>query len=363
VGGQQGAVEDLVSAAGFWSGRRVLVTGHTGFKGGWLALWLQHLGARVTGYALPAPTDPSFFAVTKIQELIDHVQGDIRDAAAFEACLRKARPEVVLHLAAQSLVRRSYDEPVETYTTNVVGTAVVLDAVRRAGGVRAVVVVTSDKCYENREWQRGYREDDALGGHDPYSNSKACTELVTAAFRNSFFPEGTALASARAGNVIGGGDWAADRLVPDLVRAAAAGAPAKIRNPKATRPWQHVLEPLGAYLLLAEKLATEGAPYAEAWNFGPAPEDIVAVERVLERVTARWKAARWALDARSHPHEARLLALDCSKAAARLGWRPRLHLDEAVDWTVDWYKGWMEKRDLRRLSLEQIERFAALELA
>ena len=348
----------------WYRGQRVLLTGHTGFKGSWLTAWLRDAGAEVTGYAL-APEDgsPSLFELAGLSDGIDSVIADIRDRGALDATVMRARPSIVFHLAAQSLVRRSYAEPVRTFDVNVTGTAQLLDAVRHQASVRAVVVVTSDKCYENREWARGYREDDALGGHDPYSNSKACTELVTAAFRNSFFHEGVALASARAGNVIGGGDWALDRLVPDLVRAAAAGVPAKIRNPRATRPWQHVLEPLGAYLLLAEKLVDEGARYAEAWNFGPAAEDIVAVEEVLERVTARWKAARWTQDPRSHPHEARLLALDCSKAAERLGWRPRRHLDEAVEWTVDWYQAWLEKRDLQRLSLEQIERFAALEPA
>ncbi len=357
-----------MSAARSWSGRPVLVTGHTGFKGGWLALWLHAAGARVTGYSLPAPTQPSLHERARIGELVDETIGDVRDLASFERCVREAKPEVVFHLAAQSLVRRSYEDPVETYGTNVVGTAVVLEALRRAGGVRAAVVVTSDKCYENREWAWGYRENDALGGYDPYSNSKGCAELVTAAFRSSFFnpgrfaEHGLALASARSGNVIGGGDWAPDRLVPDVARAAASGAPARIRNPQATRPWQHVLEPVGAYVLLAEKLLEDGPRHAEAWNFGPEPRDVVSVRHVLERIVAHWGgAARWVPDPGEHPHEARALGLDCAKAAERLGWRPRLGLEAAIEWTVVWYRAWLRKEDLRRVSLEQIERFRSLE--
>jgi CDP-glucose 4,6-dehydratase len=276
----------------------------------------------------------------------------------------------VFHLAAQSLVRASYADPIETYGTNVVGTAVVLEAVRRAGTVRAVVCVTSDKCYDNREWVWGYRENDALGGHDPYSSSKGCAELVAAAFRSSFFPpgkfseHGVALASARAGNVIGGGDWAADRLVPDMVRAITRSAPALIRNPKATRPWQHVLEPVGAYVLLAERLLAGGGQYAEAWNFGPAQDDVVTVERFLGRFVAQWgEGARWQHDGSEHPHEARSLSLDCAKAAQRLGWQPRLDLEAAIGWTVDWYKGWLRGSDMRAMTLRQVERFAGLEAA
>jgi CDP-glucose 4,6-dehydratase len=361
-----GALEGMVSPAGIWSGRRVLVTGHTGFKGGWLALWLHALGAKVTGYSLPPPTDPSLYDCIGLARLVEHVIADVRDLPAFERCIRHAQPEVVFHLAAQALVRRSYEDPVETYGTNVLGTAVVLDAVRRAGGVRAVVVVTSDKCYENREWEWGYRENDALGGHDPYSNSKGCAEMVAASFRSSFFgassfaSHGVALGTARAGNVIGGGDWAEDRLVPDIVRAVGRGEAVAIRNPAATRPWQHVLEPVGAYLLLAEKLLAGGPQFAESWNFGPDADDCATVQGVLERIAGSWDAVRWSTDPGQHPHEARALSLDCSKAAHRLGWRPRLKLDAGIDWTVQWYRAWLEKQDLQRLCLEQIERFTRL---
>jgi CDP-glucose 4,6-dehydratase len=359
----------MVSEASVWAGRRVLVTGHTGFKGGWLSLWLHSLGAQVTGYAQPAPTQPSFFDCAGIGSLVENVVADVRDLSSLEQCLRKSNPEVVFHLAAQSLVRRSYEDPLETYSTNVMGTAILLEAIRRAPGVRVVVVVTSDKCYENREWVWGYRESDALGGYDPYSNSKGCAELVTSAFRNSFFSparfdeHGVAIASARAGNVIGGGDWAPDRLIPDLVRAIASGQAARIRNPSAVRPWQHVLEPVGAYLHLAEHLLQEGVRYSGAWNFGPDQRDAVTVKAVLDRVVANWgEPARWTHDGAEHPHEAHYLSLDCSKARRELGWRPRLNLDEALAWTVQWYKEWFAKpSEVRELSLSQIRRYCEVE--
>jgi CDP-glucose 4,6-dehydratase len=354
-----------------WSGRRVLVTGHTGFKGGWLSLWLHAQGARVTGYALPTPTQPSFYESVAIGSLIEDVVADIRDLDAVKRCLSTSKPEVVFHLAAQSLVRRSYEDPLETYTTNVMGTANLLEAIRRVGGVRAVVIVTSDKCYENREWVWGYRENDALGGYDPYSNSKGCAELVTSAFRNSFFhparfhEHGVAIASARAGNVIGGGDWAPDRLIPDLVRAISRGEAVRIRNPLSIRPWQHVLEPVGAYIYLAERLLQEGVRHVGAWNFGPAAGDAVTVEDVLNKLAEDWgEAARWTHDDADHPHEARYLSLDCSKAQRELGWRPRLALDDALAWTAQWYKQWLAAEgELRNLSLSQIERFRGLRAA
>jgi CDP-glucose 4,6-dehydratase len=356
-------VEDLVTTGHFWQGRRALVTGHTGFKGGWLSLWLHSLGAKVSGFALPPPTDPSLYEVADVARGIDAVTGDVRDLAALERCVRQAKPEIVFHLAAQALVRPSYADPVETYATNVMGTVNLLEAVRRAGDVRVVVVITSDKCYENREWVWGYREDEPMGGHDPYSNSKGCAELVTAAFRRSFFQHsGPAIASARAGNVIGGGDWAVDRLIPDVIRAVSCGEPVLIRNPGAVRPWQHVLEPLSGYLLLAQRLWSDGARFAGGWNFGPADEDARPVRDVVDRITALWgDGARWVADERQHPHEAHYLKLDCSKARQLLDWRPRLRLADALQWTVEWYRSKKTGADMRNLCLSQIAAYQQLE--
>lgn len=353
--------------ADFWRGRRVLLTGHTGFKGGWLSLWLESMGAKVAGYSLPAPTEPSLCEIAGVERSIDATRGDIRDLTALSASARKFAPEVVFHLAAQALVRPSYDDPVGTYSTNVMGTVNVLEAVRQCPSVRSVVVVTSDKCYENREREQGYREDEAMGGYDPYSSSKGCAELVTAAYRNSFFsPDDhsrhkVAIASGRAGNVIGGGDWATDRLVPDMIRAIVAGRTVKIRNPNAVRPWQHVLEPLGGYLLLAERLHEEGPKFSGGWNFGPLEGDARRVEEIVQRLTAGWgDGARWEADRGAHPHEARFLKLDCSKAHALLGWRPRLDVDTALSWTVDWYRAWRAGKDVRALSLQQISTYSTL---
>ncbi|KUY94758.1 CDP-glucose 4,6-dehydratase [Burkholderia sp. RF7-non_BP1] len=348
-------------APSFWSGKRVFLTGHTGFKGSWLTLWLHSLGAEVTGYALAPDTTPNLFSLARVDEGIESVISDIRDRGQLLNALRRAEPEVVIHMAAQSLVRASYASPVETYETNVMGTVHVLDAIRQVHSVRSVVVVTTDKCYENREWEWGYRENEAMGGYDPYSSSKGCAELVTAAYRNSFFNEAAydthrvAIASARAGNVIGGGDWASDRLIPDIVKAIGAGEIVSIRNPHAIRPWQHVLEPLGGYLLLAERLYVEGIRYAGAWNFGPDDTDAQSVQAIVERMTSRWgDNARWQLDGGDHPHEATYLKLDCSKARARLGWRPRWDLDLTLDKIVDWYKAARECEDVRTLTLAQI---------
>lgn len=357
-------MEDLVNPdPGFWAGRRVLLTGHTGFKGGWLALWLERLGAQVTGLALPPDTAPNLFGLAGLGARLDSRTVDIRDAAALRAAVLGAEPSVVLHLAAQALVRPSYEDPVGTYATNVMGTAHLLDAVRAAPSVRAVVVVTSDKCYENREWVWPYREDEPMGGHDPYSNSKGCAELVTSAFRRSFFAGGpTAVASARAGNVIGGGDWSRDRLVPDLVGAFAAGRAAEIRNPHAIRPWQHVLEPLSGYLLLAERLAGEGgARFAEAWNFGPADEDCRPVSHLADRLAAFWgEGAGWRLVGGEHPHEASYLKVDSSKARARLGWSRRMTLGQALDWTVAWSRALRDGGDAAALCHDQIAQYEAL---
>jgi len=351
----------LVSAP--WAGRRVLVTGHTGFKGSWLALWLHTMGAKVTGYALPAPTEPSLFAAARLAELIDHHEGDVRDCGALCALVERVRPDVIFHLAAQPLVRLSYAEPVETYATNVMGTVHVLEAARRAGGVRAVVCVTSDKCYENREWVWPYRESDPMGGHDPYSSSKGCAEIVAAAWRRSYFMDGgPALATVRAGNVIGGGDWAQDRLVPDLVRAFEAGIAPLIRSPDAVRPWQHVLEALGGYLLIAERLLDGERTFADAWNFGPADEDARPVSWIVERMRAAWGGDAGAAvpDTGPRPHEAELLRLDCSRARAALGWRPALTLDQALGWIVDWHKAVGAGEDARAVTRRQIAAYAAL---
>lgn len=360
----RGAVEALVTPV--WHGRRVLVTGHTGFKGSWLSLWLHAMGAEVTGFALPPPTDPSLFAAARIAGLIRHIEGDVRDLPAVRAAVATARPEVIFHLAAQPLVRLSYEQPVETYATNVMGTVHVLEAARLDGAVRAIVSVTSDKCYENREWIWPYRESDPMGGHDPYSSSKGCAELVTAAWRKSFFadPDAPALASVRAGNVIGGGDWAADRLVPDLVRAFEAGVSPLIRAPQAVRPWQHVLEALGGYIQIAERLLAGERHFADGWNFGPADDDARPVSWIVERMRAAWTesggAASDALpDAGPRPHEAGLLRLDCSKARAALGWRPALNLERTIDWIVAWHRAVAGGADARAVTLGQIADYAA----
>lgn len=351
----------------FWSGRRVFVTGHTGFKGSWLCLWLQRLGAQVSGFSLDAPTRPSLFEEAEVAREIDHLVGDVRDSTALRSAMRHARPEVVFHLAAQSLVRQSYADPVETYSTNVMGTVHVLDAARHVESLRAVVNVTTDKCYENLETRRAYIESDTLGGRDPYSNSKACSELVTTAFRQSFFAPGegatarVGIASARAGNVIGGGDWAHDRLVPDLLRAFDRGEPAIVRRPHAVRPWQHVLEPLAGYLALAERLYARPEHYSGAWNFGPRPDDMRAVDEIAEALTsALGEGARFVvqpeLDA---PHEAGLLLLDASKARGELGWESLLKLEEALVWIALWHRARQRGESVRHITLEQIGQYEA----
>ena len=355
-------MEGVVIERGFWSGKRVLVTGHTGFKGGWLALWLQRLGAEVMGYSLPAPTEPSLFETARVSESIQGVIADIGDLARLKGVFREFSPEVVFHLAAQPLVRASYEDPVETYSTNLVGTVHVLDAMRTSKSVRSAVMITTDKCYENRESTKGYRETDRLGGHDPYSNSKACAELAIDCYRRSFFSNAgaPAVASARAGNVIGGGDWAVDRLIPDLVRAGVAGKPLVLRNPKSTRPWQHVLEPLCGYLMLAQRLCVEPERFAGAWNFGPMDEDARTVEEVVALAAHRWgDDLRWSVDTGAHPHETRMLKLDSTKALDA-GWRPVLRVEKAVDWTIEWYRAWRDRQDVKALAHEQIERYDRL---
>jgi CDP-glucose 4,6-dehydratase len=350
-------VENLVMNAAFWQGKRVFITGHTGFKGSWLTLMLSRLGAGITGFALPPPTTPALFDLARVGQGIHSIIDDIRDADAIGRAVREARAEIIFHLAAQPLVRQSYVDPVETYATNVMGIVNLLEAARQVDSIRAIVIVTSDKCYENREWLWGYREDDPLGGHDPYSSSKACAEIVTAAWRRSFFaPETqTHIATARAGNVIGGGDWGKDRLIPDILQAIAAHQPPRLRNPDAIRPWQHVLEPLSGYLMLAEKLCTEGAAWAKAWNFGPADADAQSVRQVAETLAQHWPdALPWELEAESQPHEARALRLDASQARARLGWRPLWDLRAALAQVARWQHAWQADEDMRAVTLAQI---------
>jgi CDP-glucose 4,6-dehydratase len=340
-----------------WRGRRVLVTGHTGFKGSWLALWLAQMGAEVTGYALPAATTPSLFEQARVAEKVHHVEGDIRDLAALEAAMVAAQPEVVFHLAAQPLVRLSYDQPVETYATNVMGTVNLLDACRRIDCTRAIVCITSDKCYENQEWVWPYRESDPMGGYDPYSSSKGACELVIGAYRRSYFGKDKLLASVRAGNVIGGGDWAADRLVPDIIRAMQAGRAPVIRAPDSVRPWQHVLEALGGYILIAERLLAGDASAATGWNFGPGDDDTQPVRWIVARMLAEWGAEGWEQPAGEHPHEAKLLKLDCSKARNELGWRPAMMLGAALRMVVDWHRAVAQGADAQGICLRQIETY------
>ncbi|WAH37694.1 CDP-glucose 4,6-dehydratase [Alicyclobacillus dauci] len=343
----------------FWSGKRVLITGHTGFKGSWLSLWLRHLGATVTGYSLDPPTETNLFSLAKVAERVTSIKGDIRDEQQLVALLKSFQPEIVFHMAAQSLVRKSYDDPIRTFDTNVMGTVHVLNALRVAECLKVVINVTSDKCYENKEWPWEYRENDPFGGYDPYSSSKACAEIVTAAFRRSFFStKGVHLASVRAGNVIGGGDWAEDRLVPDIIRACIAQRQPTIRNPNSIRPWQHVLEPLEGYMILAEALWNLGEPYAEGWNFGPNDENVLTVREMTHSILELWgTGAGLSYNKAKQPHEANMLRLDSSKARLRLGWRPKLNLITTLEWTVDAYKRHYDGQDISAVVMEQIQAY------
>ena len=349
----------------FYRQKRILITGHTGFKGTWLSLWLLRLGARVVGFALDPPSIPSNFEVCNLESAVTHIYGDVRNLEQLHGIFKKYEPEFVFHLAAQPLVRLSYAEPRMTYETNVMGTVNVLEAVRQTKSVRVALNITSDKCYENREWVWGYRENEPLGGYDPYSNSKACSELVTSAYRNSFFNHqdysrhGVALASARAGNVIGGGDWGTDRLIPDCIRSILKNEPVRIRNPRAIRPWQHVLEPLCGYLMLGRKLYEEGPRFAQAWNFGPYDSDAKPVEWVVQRICALWgENASYEIDSGTHPHEAGYLKLICAKARAELDWQPRWNLDSALEKIVEWTRAYQKGKDVREVCLKQIDEYS-----
>jgi CDP-glucose 4,6-dehydratase len=351
----------------FWRGRKVFLTGHTGFKGSWLSLWLESLGASVTGYALSPPTKPSLFEQANIANSVRSICADVRDFPRVKAAIAECSPEVLIHMAAQSVVRRGYEDPIETYSSNVMGTVNVLEALRQLRQPCVVVNVTSDKCYANREWVWGYREDEAMGGRDPYSNSKGCAELVTSAYRDSFFPptlldqHGIAVATARAGNAIGGGDWTSDQLIPDLMTAFLEGYPCPIRNPSAIRPWQFVIEPLRGYLMLAERLAQDAARFAGGWNFGPAGADAKPVSWIADELAQSWgNGASWKRDTAVHPPEAHFLRLDASKASTYLEWHPLLSLRQTLGWIVEWYRAFQRGGDLKMLTRMQIERYEAL---
>lgn len=352
----------------FWKGKKVFITGHTGFKGSWLCLWLHSLGAEITGYSLNPPTVPSLFSLCNLQNLTHTMIGDIRNREALNRAMLQADPDIIIHMAAQPLVRASYQNPIETYETNVLGTLHVFEAVRTVLNNRnkkiGIINVTSDKCYENKEWVWGYRETEAMGGHDPYSNSKACSELITSSFRNSFFnpltydKHGVALASARAGNVIGGGDWAQDRLVPDCIRSLLKGEKIQIRNPRSIRPWQHVLEPLGGYLLLAQKLMIDGVSYAEGWNFGPNEGDEKPVQWIVESLCKKWGgSAEYTVEQEPQWHEAHFLKLDCAKAKSKLGWKPKWNLDHALDKIIEWTISYKDGQDMKKVCLKQIKEY------
>jgi CDP-glucose 4,6-dehydratase len=358
-------VEDMVNP---WRGRKVFLTGHTGFKGGWLSFWLTGRGAQVRGYSIEPTTQPNMFTAAKVASVVEDVRGDTRDYDALQKAIGEFRPEVVFHLAAQPLVRRSYDDPLLTFSTNVMGTVHLLEAIRRTPGVRAVVCITTDKVYRNQEWEWPYRETDPLGGFDPYSSSKACAEIAASAYRSSFFPvqrlkdHGVAVATVRAGNVIGGGDWSKDRLIPDLIGGFQAGKPIQIRRPKAVRPWQHVLEPLNGYIMLAERLLAQPEKFASSFNFGPAYDDAWTVERIATKLAGMWGGdASWVSDETEHVHEDHTLRLDSSRAHAELGWRPRLRIEGALEWVMDWYRRWHAGENMSAVTRDQIARFEKLD--
>jgi CDP-glucose 4,6-dehydratase len=364
VGRREGTLEDVVKT---WQGRRVFVTGHTGFKGSWLALWLNKLGAQIRGYALDPCTEPNLFNLASVANVVDDVRGDVRDYAKLQASMTEFAPEVVFHLAAQPIVRRSYTDPVGTYGTNVMGTVYLMEAIRKTPSVRAVVCVTTDKCYQNQEWIWPYRETDPLGGYDPYASSKACAEIISAAYRSSFFPvqrlheHHVAVATARAGNVIGGGDWSEDRLIPDLVRGFRSGEPVLIRRPNAIRPWQHVLDPLHGYMMLAQELLEQHPRFASSYNFGPSDDDIWPVERIATKLADMWgKGASWIRDSVPSVHEDHVLRLDASKARVELRWKPGLKIEAALEWTMTWYRAWNQGDNMAEFTLTQISEYENL---
>jgi len=342
----------------FWQGKRVFLTGHTGFKGSWLSLWLTSLGATVKGYALSPPTIPSLFNEAKIDSIIDSQIGDIRDQDTLHNSMTIFNPDVLIHMAAQPLVRHSYNAPIETYEVNVIGTAKVLEVARSCINLKAIVNITTDKCYENDGRSQGYKESDPMGGYDPYSSSKGCAELVASAYRRSFLQDqGIGVASVRVGNVIGGGDWANDRLIPDILRSFEKNEPVVIRNPKATRPWQHVLEPLSGYLILAQKLYEDQKKYAEGWNFGPNEQDVKPVDWILDKMISKWPNSSWELDQNSNPHEAGFLKLDITKAESKLGWQPVWELSHTLEKIIGWHRAWLDKEDMQAICLAEIEEY------
>ena len=342
----------------FWQGKRVFLTGHSGFKGSWLSLWLFSLGAEVKGYSLNPPTSPSLFNEAKIDSIIESCVGDIRDQDTLYKSMVSFNPDILIHMAAQSLVRYSYDEPIETYEVNVIGTAKVLEVARSCSNLKAIVNITTDKCYENDDRAAGYKENDSMGGYDPYSSSKGCAELVTSSYRRSFLQgQGIGLASVRAGNVIGGGDWADDRLIPDILKSFENGSSVIVRNPQATRPWQHVLEPLSGYLVLVQKLYQNPKEYAEGWNFGPNEQDVKPVDWILDKMIAKWPNSSWELDISSSPHEAGFLKLDISKAKSKLGWNPLWSLSYTLEKIVNWHQAWLNEEDMQTVCLEEIEEY------
>ena len=343
----------------FWKGRKVFITGHTGFKGSWLCMWLHELGAKVKGYSLEPPTNPSLFNEANVDSLVDSEIGDVRDIEKLTKSIHVFQPEILIHMAAQPLVRYSYDAPIETYAVNVLGTAHVLEAAKNCKSIKSVVSVTTDKCYENKEWLWAYRENEPMGGHDPYSSSKGCAELVTASYRKSFYEKRSiGLATARAGNVIGGGDWALDRLVPDILRAFEKNQPVVIRSPNAIRPWQHVLEPLSGYLKLAQALYQDPRSYAEGWNFGPNEDDAKPVSWILDQMVGSWPGSSWKLDqSAENPHEANYLKLDISKAKSKLHWRPIWSLSETLSQIVSWHKNWVSGMDMQKTSIDEISKY------
>lgn len=351
----------------FWKNKTVLLTGHTGFKGSWLSLFLQKLGVNLIGFSKSIPTEPSLFELTNVKDGMVSIMGDVCDFTSLKKVISEYKPEIVIHMAAQSLLHQSYKDPIETYSTNVMGTVNLLEVIRTTDGAHVVINVTSDKCYENKGLECSYQEDDPMGGYDPYSSSKGCAELVTSSFRNSFFNQteyekhGVALASARAGNVIGGGDWAKDRLVPDIMRGILENKVIKIRHPNATRPWQHVLDPLSGYMFLAEKLWYDGSKFAEGWNFGPVDIEVKTVRLMVKKLIELWDHdIKWELDKTNHLHEANYLKLDCSKAKSRLGWMPKMNLETTLGWTTEWYKQYKQKNDMRKFTERQIDDFLLL---